>query len=199
MASFYKQVPNEVIAELPTKTFHGEITIVDNDNTLADAINYLNNKPLLGFDTETRPSFKKGDRHQVALLQLSTNEKAFLFRLDKIGLPQNLIDILANGNITKTGVAIHDDIKALQSHTDFKPEGFIELQTYVSEFGIEDKGLKKLTCNILGFRISKKDRLSNWEDENYTDSQKEYAATDAWVSFEIYTVLSNHKGNVELK
>ena len=199
MASFYKKVPKEVILELPTKAFEGEIHVIDNADAVPEAVTYLNNHKLLGFDTETRPSFKKGERHQVALLQLATNEKAYLFRLNKIGLPQEIIDILSNGNIIKTGAAIHDDIKALQSHTDFKADGFVELQTYVKDFGIEDNGLKKLTCNILGFRISKKDRLSNWEDESYSDSQKQYAATDAWVSHEIYSILSNVDGDIELK
>ena len=199
MASFYKKVPKEVVVDLPTKTFEGEIHLIDKEDNISEAAAYLNKHKLIGFDTETRPAFKKGERHQVALLQLSTNEKAFLFRLNKIGLPQEIISILSDGNIIKTGVAIHDDLKALRSHTEFKPAGFIELQTYVNDFGIEDNGLKKLTCNILGFRISKKARLSNWDDDEYSDSQKQYAATDAWVSYEIYDILSKLDGDIELK
>jgi len=198
MKKFYKKVTKEVILGLPEKSFEGEIILVDDDAKLQVAVDYLNNCKIIGFDTETRPSFKKGERHQVALLQLATNEKAFLFRLDKIGLPDSIIQILADTNIIKTGVAIHDDIRALNSHTEFKPGAFIELQTFVNDFGIDDNGLKKLTCNLLGFRISKKARLSNWEDEVYTDEQKDYAATDAWVSYEIYKLLSEINDDYEI-
>ena len=148
MASFYKKVPKEVVVDLPTKTFEGKIHLIDKEDDIAEATAYLNNHKLIGFDTETRPSFKKGERHQVALLQLSTNEKAYLFRLNKIGLPQEIIDILSNKNIIKTGVAIHDDLKALRSHTEFKPEGFIELQTGTSKtkntFSIPSKYLNEV-------------------------------------------------------
>ena len=198
MNTFYKKVPNEIMPELPIISFEGEIIIIDSEDEISEAISYLKASEVLGFDTETRPAFKKGERHQVALLQLATNEKAILFRLNKIGLPADVLDILSDENIIKTGVAIRDDIKALQAHTGFTPGGFIELQTYVSEFGIDDNGLKKLTCNLLGFRISKKARLSNWEDEVYTEVQKKYAATDAWVSYEIYTKMSNLNGDYQI-
>jgi len=198
MNKFYKKVPKEVIVELPVKAFEGEIIIVEDDSQIESIVNYLNNFKIIGFDTETRPSFKKGERHQVALLQLATDEKAFLFRLDKIGLHSDIIKILTNPDIVKTGVAIHDDLKALKSHTDFTPESFVELQTFVNDFGIDDNGLKKLTCNLLGFRISKKARLSNWEVDEYTEEQKKYAATDAWVSYEIYKLLSNINDNYEI-
>jgi len=198
MNKFYKKIPKEVILELPFKSFEGEIKVIDNAGELSSVVSYLKSFKVLGFDTETRPAFKKGERHKVALLQLATDEKAFLFRLNKIGLPVDIISILSDENIAKTGVAIHDDIKALQSHTNFTPKGFVELQTYVSDFGIDDNGLKKLTCNLLGFRISKKARLSNWEDEIYSDEQKKYAATDAWVSFEIYNKLSDLNGDYQI-
>ena len=198
MNKFYKKIPKEVILELPFKSFEGEIKVIDNVSELSSIVSYLKSFKVLGFDTETRPAFKKGERHQVALLQLATDETAFLFRLNKIGLPTGIINILSDENITKTGVAIHDDIKALQRHINFTPAGFVELQTYVSKFGIVDNGLKKLTCNLLGFRISKKARLSNWEDEVYSDEQKKYAATDAWVSFEIYNILSGLNGDYQI-
>ncbi len=198
MNTFYKKVTKEVILGLPVKSFEGEIVIIDSEDKISEAVSYLKGFKVLGFDTETRPAFKKGEHHQVALLQLATNEKAFLFRLNKIGLPGDIMDILSDKNIFKTGVAIHDDLKALKSLANFTPEGFIELQTYVSEFGIDDNGLKKLTCNLLGFRISKKARLSNWEDEIYSDVQKKYAATDAWVSYEIYTKLSDLNGDYQI-
>lgn len=198
MNKFYKKVPKEVILGLPVKSFEGEIQLVDDESKIDAAVNYLTGFKFIGFDTETRPAFKKGERHQVALLQLATDEKAFLFRLDKIGLPEDIIKILSNPDIIKTGVAVHDDIKALQSHTNFSAESFLELQTYVNDFGIDDNGLKKLTCNLLGFRISKKARLSNWEEDTYSNDQMKYAATDAWVSYEIYKLLSEINGNYEI-
>jgi ribonuclease D len=193
-----KKITNEEIAEMPVRSFEGTIIVVDDENKAEDQLNELLGLKLLGFDTETRPSFKKGERHQVALLQLSTHDKAFLLRVDKIGIPNCIQKILQDENVKKAGVAVHDDIKALQTVNDFIPAGFVELQTYVDEFGIEDKGLKKLSCSILGFRISKSARLSNWENDEYTEEQKQYAATDAWVSFEIYKLLSGENGEFKI-
>lgn len=193
-----KKIPNEDILNMPVKSFEGEIIVIDNEKDVETQLNWLSNVKLLGFDTETRPSFKKGERHQVALLQLATHEKAFLLRLDKIGIPDIIYKILENENVKKAGVAVHDDIKALQTVKEFTPNGFVELQNYVEEFGIEDKGLKKLSCSILGFRISKSARLSNWENDEYTEEQKQYAATDAWVSYEIYQLLSGLNGNFKI-
>jgi ribonuclease D len=193
-----KKIPNEDILNMPVKSFEGEIIVIDNEKDAETQLNWLSNVKLLGFDTETRPSFKKGERHQVALLQLATHEKAFLLRLDKIGIPDIIYKILENENVKKAGVAVHDDIKALQTVKEFTPKGFVELQNYVEEFGIEDKGLKKLSCSILGFRISKSARLSNWENDEYTEEQKQYAATDAWVSYEIYQLLSGLNGDFKI-
>jgi len=193
-----KKIPNEDILNMPIKSFEGKIIVVDNEKDAETQLSWLSTVNLLGFDTETRPSFKKGERHQVALLQLATHEKAFLLRLDKIGIPDIVYKILENENVKKAGVAVHDDIKALQTVKEFNPKGFVELQNYVEEFGIEDKGLKKLSCSILGFRISKSARLSNWENDEYTEEQKQYAATDAWVSYEIYQLLSGLNGNFKI-
>ena len=195
MNKFHKKVPKEVLLELPVRFFEGEIYLIDNERDVEPAIEELKKQPILGFDTETRPAFKKGEFHHVALLQLSTDEKAFLFRLNKIGLPVELAKILSDKNIIKIGAAIRDDIKSLQKLQRFKPDGFIELQEYVDNFGIEDNGLKKITGNVLGFRISKGARLTNWENNELTKSQLKYAATDAWVSFEIYNKLTQLNGN----
>ena len=143
----------------------------------------------MGFDTETKPSFKRGQVNPVALLQLATSERAFIFRITKIGVPNRLKNILSNEQITKVGVAIHDDIKALQKINPFTPQGFVELQEEVKDYGIQDFSLKKITGIVLGFRISKSQRLSNWESDDLTDAQLSYAATDAWVACEIFNSL----------
>ncbi len=193
--NFYDKIPKEILDELPVRSFEGEIYLIDNRKDLFTAVETLKNQTLLGFDTETRPVFKKGVYHKVSLLQLATEEKAYLFRLNEIGLPKELVNILSDKNIIKTGVAIKDDIKALQKLNKFIPGAFIELQKYVDEFGIEDNGLKKITGNVLGFRISKGARLTNWDNKVLTGTQLKYAATDAWVSYKIYSKLSKLNGS----
>ncbi|HKJ43950.1 MAG TPA: 3'-5' exonuclease [Sunxiuqinia sp.] len=186
---FIESITKEALADLPLHAFDGEIALVENERQYDAAINYLKNQEVLGFDTETKPSFKRGQVNQVALLQLATSEKAFIFRINKIGLPNRLKNILSNENITKVGVAIRDDIKTLQKVNPFTPGGFIELQDEVKDHGIQDFSLKKITGIVLGFRISKSQRLSNWESDDLTDAQLSYAATDAWVSCEIFNSL----------
>lgn len=193
--NFYNKIPKEILDELPIRSFDGKIYLIDNKDDMFLAVSDLKNQPLLGFDTETRPAFKKGVYHKVSLLQLATKNKAYLFRLNKISLPKELADILSDDAIIKTGVAIKDDIKALQKLKRFLPGAFVELQKYVDDFGIEDNGLKKITGNVLGFRILKGARLTNWDNKTLTDMQLKYAATDAWVSYEIYSNLSKLNGS----
>ncbi len=187
---FQEYITREELDELPLKAFEGEIVVVDQNEILESAINYLSNQKMLGFDTETKPSFKRGQVNQVALLQLSTGKKAFLFRINKIGLPESLKKILSSPEILKVGVAIHDDIKGLQRVSPFKPGGFMELQQQVKDYGINDFSLKKIAGIVLGVRISKSQRLSNWESDELTEAQQCYAATDAWISFQILHSLS---------
>lgn len=191
--SFKATITKEEVAELPLHKFSGEVVYIETLENFDKVIHEIENVPFLGFDTETRPTFKKGRLNDVALLQLSTNDTAYLFRLNKIGLPKRLAKILANKHIEKVGVAIHDDISTLQKLQDFKPAGFVELQQFVKKYGIEDNGLKKLTANILGFNISKRQQTSNWEQEQLSVPQIEYAATDAWVCYEIYNTLIQNK------
>ncbi len=189
--NFYEKIPSEILQELAVKKFEGKIYLIDNNNNINFAFNSLKKETILGFDTETKPAFKKGVYNKVSLLQLSTKNEAFLFRLNKIGLPKQIAQILADYSIIKTGVAINDDLKGLKKLRNFIPGGFIELQKYTDNFGIEDNSLKKITGNVLGFRISKGARLTNWENKTLTDIQLKYAATDAWVAYEIYKKLSN--------
>ena len=186
---FQKTISKEELSELPFTQFDGEIHLVENEADLEFAVNYLQQQKVIGFDTETRPSFKKGQINKVALLQLSGDNKAFIFRLNKIGLPERVAGLLADASKKKVGVAIRDDIKGLKKLKPFEPAGFLELQEYVKEFGIENFSLKKLAGIVLGVRISKSQRLTNWEADVLTPAQLSYAATDAWVSAEIYRVL----------
>lgn len=188
---FKESISNEELAELPLKFFNGDIVLVENMQMVRLAVQYLTQYSVLGFDTETKPAFQKGQNHRVALLQLSTEERAFLFRIQKIGLPDELKQLFSNPNIVKAGVAIRDDIKALQKIGSFKPAGFLELQNHAQEAGIKNIGLKKLCAITCGFRISKSQQLSNWESEELTTQQLIYAATDAWVSLRICRQLLN--------
>jgi ribonuclease D len=184
-----KSISNDELAELPLSSFEGVIHVIENPEDLEPALEYLSHQTILGFDTETRPAFKKGQVYPVSLLQLSTSDQAFLFRINKIGLPIGLARILASPNILKIGVAIRDDIKILQRIVPFKPAGFVELQDLVKVYGIENFSLKKLSAIVLGFRISKSARLTNWDAPELSEQQLIYGATDAWVSCEIYNQL----------
>lgn len=187
--SFPENITLDEIKELELKWFEGEIVIVDNFKTFREIIPRLSNSKVLGFDTETKPSFKKGHKNRVSLIQLANNEIACLFRINRIGLPDELIDLLANPGIVKAGVAIHDDIKFLKTVRKFNPHGFVDLQSFVRDWGIQSSGLKKLTAIILGFRISKRQQVTDWESVQLTEAQEIYAATDAWVCHEIYKKL----------
>lgn len=170
--------------------FKGEIMVIEELKSFRAVIPLLLREKILGFDTETKPSFRKGMKNKVSLIQLSTDNMACLFRINKLGFPDELADILANPEIIKTGVALHDDIRFLKKLKQFIPDGFIDLQDYVKGFGIESSGLKKLTAIVLGFRISKRQQVTDWEADELTDAQKIYAATDAWVCREIYLKLN---------
>jgi len=186
---FRESITKEELKELPLKQFEGNITLVDKISQVDEAVRFLSGYNLIGFDTETRPSFKKGKVNRVALLQLSTNTHAFLFRLNRIGLPDRLKQLLQSEKIIKPGIAIRDDIKVLQHLNHFKPAGFVELQDHVKDFGIQNFSLKKLAGIVLGMRISKTQQLSNWEAASLTEQQLIYAATDAWASLLIYQNL----------
>ena len=194
---FQVSISPEEIAALELASFPGEIVMVDaEDEVFEQAIRYLKRQKVLGFDTETRPTFSP-DQHSTgtALLQLSGSGKAFLFRLKKCGLPRSLATILANPANVKVGAATLDDVRGLQKITKFSPKGFVDLQNRVWEYGIRDKSVKKMTAIILGVKISKAQQLSNWEAEKLSESQQKYAATDAWVCREMYLKLMASEKN----
>ena len=188
---FQISISPEEISALELASFPGEIVLIDQEGEALDkAVRYLKRQKVLGFDTETRPTFSP-DQHSTgtALLQLSGGGKAFLFRLKKIGPPRPLAAILANPSIVKVGAATLDDVRGLQKITRFSPKGFVDLQSIVNEYGIRDKSVKKMTAIILGVKISKAQQLSNWEAERLSESQQRYAATDAWVCRQMYLRL----------
>jgi ribonuclease D len=191
MRKYREEIPKEELKDFPVRKFEGDVLVVDTLNTAVKAVEELKKSDIVGFDTETKPSFKKGRKNKVALLQLATLDKAFLFRLTDIGIPAILLDFLADPDVKKTGVAISDDLKGLKEWGDFKPGGFIELQEMVKDYGIVSMGLKKLTAIILGFTISKRQQVTNWENDKLSDAQVIYAATDAWVCNLIYRQLLN--------
>ena len=188
---FQISISPEEIGALELASFPGEIVVIDQEGPAFDAaIRYLKRQKVLGFDTETRPTFTP-DQHSngTALLQLSGGGRAFLFRLKPLGLPRPLASILSQESIVKVGAATQDDIRGLQKLARFSPKGFVDLQSIVWEYGIQDKSVKKMTAIILGVKISKAQQLSNWEAEHLSESQQRYAATDAWVCREMYLKL----------
>jgi len=190
MSEFLNTITNEEVAALPKGVFHGSIEIVDTEAGVNAACDYLLKCPRLGFDTETRPSFKAGVTNKVALLQLSSEERCFLFRLSRMRLDKAILKVLSNPDIIKVGAAVHDDLKGLQSLRRFRPAGFVDLQSIAGQYGIGEKSVRKLAAIVLGYGISKAQRLSNWEAASYTQAQMSYAATDAWVCLEIYNKMT---------
>jgi ribonuclease D len=185
----HKSITKEEISELPLSQFDGEILVVDRPEDVKEVARELSSEKVLGFDTETKPSFKKGKVNQVALLQLATSQKAYLIRINRTGLKDGLLKVLTNPSIKKVGVGIRDDIRALRQLNEFEPGGFLELQDYAKQVGLEDFSLKKLAGLVMQVRISKKQRLSNWEADELTEPQLVYAATDAWAAVEIFNGL----------
>ena len=183
-------ISKEQITELPIETFSGKIVVADNENDIEKAIAYLSTQTEIGFDTETKPAFRKGQNNKVALMQLSSMDTCFLFRLNKIGYPDALDDILCNAEIKKIGLSLKDDFAAIRKRTDKKPVNFIDLQSFVDNYGIDDNGLQRIYAIVFGKKISKNQRLSNWEAAQLTPAQQTYAAIDAWACLKIYKKLT---------
>lgn len=189
MSDFLSTIPKEEIGDLPPIAFEGEIMVVDTPQKVLEACRHLSKQTILGFDTESRPVFQKGAVNRIALLQLSTEKICFLFRLNKIPLDKTILKILESKSITKIGLAVSCDMHELGTLHKFRPKGFVDLQKIVPEYGITDMSLVKIAAIVLGGRLSKAQRLSNWEAVTLTDAQKVYAATDAWACVEIYKKL----------
>lgn len=180
------------ISQLPPVLFEGRVIVIHSLSDVEKAVNYLKGFPILGFDTETRPSFSRGRMYDVSLMQVSTDDTCFLFRLNYIGMPDSLINLLQSRQL-KVGLSLKDDIHSLHRKYSFEPQGFLDLQAYVKNMGIEAQSLQKIYALLFGQKISKSQRLTNWEADVLTDRQKAYAATDAWACIRIYRYLEELK------
>ena len=187
--NFIDKISNEQTALLPAVEFRGEIRIVEHERDIGAACKTLAEQPVIGFDTETRPSFRPGVTFRVSLLQLSTPTVCYLFRLNKIPLAKPILQLLEDRRILKIGADVAGDLRSLRQIRHFRDGGFVDLQGIAPEWGIGEKSLRKLSAIVLGRRVSKAQRLSNWEAATLTDKQQLYAATDAWVCTRIYEQL----------
>jgi len=183
-------ITREEIATFDTEEFYGRIFVVDTPEQAEQAVKYLSGFANLGFDTETRPTFTKGNLNSVALIQLATDKRCYLFRLNRIGFSSSLIQLLSDANIQKIGLSLKDDFNSMRRSMKFVPQGFIDLQKIVSNYNIADISLQKIYAILFHKRISKSQRLSNWEAETLSDAQKKYAALDAWACLKIYEKIA---------
>ena len=184
------QITKEEINELPLGQFEGEIYLVNKVDEVEEVVDFLETQSILGFDTETKPAFRKGVINPVSLLQISTKTQAFLFRLNDIGFPNELRALLEREHIVKVGAAVHDDLKGLSKLTDsFYPNSFFDLNDELKKVGFHNVGVRNLCGMVLKMRISKSEQVSNWESPILTEKQQRYAATDAWACLEIFQLL----------
>ena len=184
-------IDKNVVNEMPVVTYEGQIHIIDSVSQVAGAVRALRQAPIVGFDTETRPSFKRGEMHKVSLMQLSTLTHCFLFRLKHTGMPAPLKDYLEDAGCLKVGLSTHDDFKVLHRVYAFEPAGFVELQELVKRYEIGDLGLQKVFAILFQQKISKSQRLTNWDAARLTEAQQHYAALDAWACIRIYERLTS--------
>jgi ribonuclease D len=191
MIQYTQSITKEQIAILPVEEYKGRVIIIETKKDAGRAVEYLSKCEKIGFDTETRPSFTKGQRFKIALMQIATEDVCFLFRLNKIGVPKVLESFLSDDHILKIGLSLRDDFGAIKRRTDIEPHNFLDLQGYVGQFGIGDASLQKIYAILFGRKISKGQRLSNWEADRLSDSQQRYAALDAWACLKIYNKLKH--------
>ena len=186
MKSLSNHLTKKEIAAFPIQKFEGEIVLIEQRSQLKSAITELSNEKVVGFDTEAKPSFRKGEYNPVCLVQLATRNKAFLFRIDKTEFSDELVEFFENEKILKVGVAIRDDLVDLNKIRKFDPAAFVEISEVTADMGIVNAGVKGLAAIFLGFRVSKAQQTSDWSAKKLTQFQMDYAATDAWVCLEIY-------------
>ena len=186
---FQSEISKEEVADLDLIQYDGPIKLINNEESFLEEIPNIREQTILGFDTETRPSFKKGVVYPTALIQISALDQAWIIRVSRMGYPPELLELLTREDILKVGLGLNDDLRRLRADFQFEPGGFLDLQQYVAAFRIEEKGLKKLSGIVLGRRISKAQQVSNWDADLLTEAQLRYAATDAWICLKIYNRL----------
>ena len=190
---YQAKIDKEIVKDLPIAQTDCQIELIDSPDEVDKAVKYLLRSKVVGFDTESKPSFTKGKSNKIALMQISTQKRCFLFRLQMIGKNQLLKEFLENENIKKIGVAIHGDLRNLRVWSKFEPKNFVDLQNIVGDYGIEELGLQKIYAIVFGKKISKSQQLSNWEAKILNRAQQVYAATDAWACRQIYLKLTKNK------
>ncbi len=186
---FEPTISNEEVGKMTATHFPGKIVVVDDTSQIEAAINVLRQSKIIGFDTETRPSFKKGRINTIALIQLSTENICYLFRVFMLKDISLIVALLEDESITKIGISIKDDFHSLNKITQCDHKNFVELQSFCPQYGIEEKSLRKIYALVFGEKVSKSQRLSNWESDQLTPAQQMYAATDAWACLNLYNYL----------
>ena len=186
---YQNEISKEEVAALELIQFEGPISLIDSLESFEKEIDQIARQPVLGFDTETRPSFKKGKVYPTSLIQIASLEQAWIIRVNRIGYPRQLMEILSGENPLKIGLGLQDDLRRLKADFQFEPDGFLDLQNYVQAFRIDEKGLKKISGIVLSKRISKSQQVSNWDADILSEAQLRYAATDAWICLKIYYSL----------
>lgn len=189
----YSKFNKEAIHELPQVLFTGRIIVITSEKKAEKAVDFLLKQSILGVDTETRPVFRKGQSYKVSLLQVATHDSCFLFRLNILGITPSIKRLLENTETKMIGLSWHDDLLALHKRSDFKKGNFIDLQDIIGDLGIKDLSLQKLYANIFRQKISKRQRLTNWNNETLSEKQKQYAATDAWACIQLYEEIMRLK------
>ena len=187
--NFVHKIAKELVHWLPIAQFEGEVFVIDKPEQVSEAVSYLRRQKMIGVDTESRPSFKRGIHYPTALLQMATEERCYLFRLSAIGMPDSVAELFSNNDIIKVGLAFKDDLNGLRRLNNFRPRNCIDLQSIVGQYGILELGLQKIFAICFGKKISKSQQLTNWENAVLTPEQARYASTDAWATLLIYKEL----------
>ena len=193
MITLKEKFDKKDITLLPKESFKGRIFVIISEKESDKAVKYLLNQKIIGIDTETRPSFRRGQHYKVALLQVSTHDTCFLFRLNRIGITSSLKKLLEDCKVIKVGLSLKDDLRLLSKREDFTPGLFIDIQNEIKDIGIQDLSLQKIYANIFGMKIAKNQQLTNWEADALTEAQQLYAATDAWACIRIHEELKRLK------
>lgn len=186
---YQNEISKEEVAALQLIQYEGPIHVIDSLEAFEQEIGHIAKEQVLGFDTETRPSFKKGKVYPTSLIQIASLERAWILRVNRIGYPKRLLKLLSEENPLKIGLGLQDDLRRLRADFQFEPHGFLDLQNYVKAFRIDEKGLKKISGIVLNRRISKSQQVSNWDADLLSEAQLRYAATDAWICLMIYNSL----------